>query len=206
MIFFLQVSRSPPSGVPIIEAGAEKQTNNEQGPKEGKERQVCTYALVLAVGIVLLAAALYSQDEDGYNLIFTMTDFDEYRMNNSIWFSPPVYTAPRGGYKIRLCVYANGYGSGEGTHVSVGVHFLRGDFDDSLEWPFCGTIFFRLVDQLHGRDHREYTAIYNETIGARVTERDGAHFAVGQIDLITHFELVPNYLLDNTLQFQYYLL
>ncbi len=74
-----------------------------------------------------------------------MTDFEDRYMNETVWLSPPVYTHDRG-YKIRLAVYVNGRRGtpvaigGRGTHVSVMVHFMRGEFDDSLKWPFRGAI------------------------------------------------------------------
>ncbi len=60
-----------------------------------------------------------------------MDNFEQHKRDDDSWFSPPVYTHPQG-YKICLRVDANG----SGTHVSVGVHFMRGEFDDSLKWPF----------------------------------------------------------------------
>ncbi len=82
---------------------------------------------------------------------------------------------------------------------------MRGEFDDSLKWPFRGTISFRLIDQFHEEDHVERTLTYNDRtdsrVGTRVTERDMAKLCWG-IDLIEHSELEPNYLLDNTLVFQ----
>ena len=41
-------------------------------------------------------------------------------------------------------VDANGFGRGKGTHVSVYVHLMRGEFDDLLKWPFCGEVTMQL--------------------------------------------------------------
>ena len=182
-------------------------TNEQPRPEEWAERQVCTLVLVLlAVGVVLLSMALYSQDHDGLPIL-TMTDFEQYKANETVWYSPPVYTHHQG-YKICLSVHANGNGIGYGKHVSVFVYFMRGEFDNSLKWPFRGFIHFRLIDQLHGEDHWVHSTIYNEKmdseIGIRVTEAEGdrARLGWGEPTFIEHSELEPTYLLNNTLLFQ----
>ncbi len=187
-------------------------TNNQPRPEERKKRQVCTLVLVLlAVGVVLLSMALYSQDQALYSQdhdglpILTMTDFEQYKANETAWFSPPVYTHHQG-YKICLRVDANSWRAGKGTHVSVFVLFMRGEFDDSLKWPFRGFIHFRLIDQLNGEDHWVHSIIYNEKVdsrmGIKVTEGDMAQVGWGYNEFIQHLELEPNYLLNNTLLFQ----
>ena len=72
-----------------------------------------------------------------------MDEFEEYKDDNSTWFSPPFYSH-LGGYKMCLKVYANGQGDVEGTHVSVFVCLMRGEFDDDLKWPFNGKITIQL--------------------------------------------------------------
>ena len=72
-----------------------------------------------------------------------MNDFRRYKDEGTVWYSPPFYSHP-GGYKMCLKVYANGYGRGEGTHVSVFVFLMRGELDDDLKWPFCGDITVEL--------------------------------------------------------------
>ena len=72
-----------------------------------------------------------------------MDDFEEHKMKADTWFSPPFYTHI-GGYKMCLKVYANGFGNGKGTHVSVFVLLMRGEFDDHLKWPFNGNVTVQL--------------------------------------------------------------
>jgi TNF receptor-associated factor 4 len=64
---------------------------------------------------------------------FTMTDFEEYRKDNDSWYSPRFYTHPNG-YKMCLIVFANGNGSGKGSHLSVFVSLTQGEFDDQLKY------------------------------------------------------------------------
>ena len=54
-----------------------------------------------------------------------------------------VYTHNRS-YKICLEVnYTNEQAQHEGRHISAFIHFMEGEFDDELKWPFCGVNSFR---------------------------------------------------------------
>ena len=72
-----------------------------------------------------------------------MDHFEQHKKNNDAWYSPPFYTH-LGGYRMCLEVDANGDGRGKGTHVSVYVCLMRGEFDDLLKWPFRGEITIQL--------------------------------------------------------------
>ena len=51
------------------------------------------------------------------------------------------------GYKICIRVNLNGVESGFATHVSLFIHFMKGEYDDVLEWPFRGRITLAILDQ-----------------------------------------------------------
>ena len=68
----------------------------------------------------------------GDSMEVTMPRFSEYRHSGKVWHSPPFYYE---GYKICLAVHANGVGEGAGTHISVAILHLRGEFDGLLKWP-----------------------------------------------------------------------
>ena len=72
-----------------------------------------------------------------------MDDFEQHKRSNDIWYSPPFYTH-LGGYRMDLSAYANGCGRGKGTHVTVHVYLMRGEFDDLLKWPFRGEVTIQL--------------------------------------------------------------
>ncbi len=65
-------------------------------------------------------------------MIFKITDFQKRKDNNDRFYSPSFYTSPNG-YHMRIRVDANGYGEGEGSHVSVYVFLLKGEHDDELK-------------------------------------------------------------------------
>ena len=92
-----------------------------------------------------------------------MTNFEQHKRESTTWNTPPFYTHPQG-YKMWLCVYANGYGSGKGTHVSIVAYLMEGEFDDHLKWPFRGHITVTMLNQL--KDNRHIT----ETIEFTATE------------------------------------
>ena len=54
-------------------------------------------------------------------------------------------------------VDANGWSSGNGTHISVFAYLMKGDNDDSLTWPFTGSITFELLNQLEDNNHEAIT-------------------------------------------------
>lgn len=51
------------------------------------------------------------------------------------------------GFKMRLLIYLNGCGGGEGTHLSLFFQLMKGELDDILKWPFNKTIHFVLIHQ-----------------------------------------------------------
>ncbi len=54
---------------------------------------------------------------------------------------------------MSINIDASGHGAGEGTHVSVYAHLMKGDNDDSLSWPFTGTVTVELLNQLEDKKH-----------------------------------------------------
>ncbi|XP_077780342.1 TNF receptor-associated factor 2 [Podarcis muralis] len=66
-------------------------------------------------------------------------------------FSPAFYTS-RYGYKMCLCLYLNGDGSGRNTHLSLFFVLMKGPNDALLKWPFNQKVTLMLLDQ----DHREH--------------------------------------------------
>ena len=89
---------------------------------------------------------------------FTVDSFAKHKTANDVWDSPSFYSHI-GGYKMCLDVYANGIDDGEGTHVSVFVYMMKGEFDSHLQWPFKGEVEVQLVNQREGGEHLEEAII-----------------------------------------------
>ena len=99
-----------------------------------------------------------------------MTDFEKYRKAGDIWYSPPFYSHI-GGYKMSLGVYANGYGDGKATHVSVSCCLNRGEYDHQLKWPFRGVITIQLLNQSSDEGHWEVCVRFDDTVRDRCAGR-----------------------------------
>ncbi|XP_077995740.1 TNF receptor-associated factor 4-like [Glandiceps talaboti] len=69
--------------------------------------------------------------------------------------SPCFYTS-RFGYKLGATLFLNGNGSGEGTHMSLYVKMLPGEYDGLLQWPFTFPIEFKLFDQTDDSKRRKH--------------------------------------------------
>ncbi|KAL5006414.1 hypothetical protein ScPMuIL_015220 [Solemya velum] len=60
--------------------------------------------------------------------------------------SSPFYSSSYG-YRLCIRVNLNGVDTARGTHLSVFVHFMQGEHDDIIEWPFGGRIILSILDQ-----------------------------------------------------------
>ena len=94
------------------------------------------------------------QYEYGEQMKFKLTNFEAKKEKNEGVRSPSYYTTPTG-YCMAIEVYANGCGDGEGTHVSVFVCFMNGNYDAQLKWPFVGKIILTLLNQLEDKNHHQ---------------------------------------------------
>ena len=90
---------------------------------------------------------------------FKMLKFSNCKASGKYFQSPAFYTHQER-YEMFMSVYANGIGAGEGTHISVYTYFMKGDFDDSLTWPFTGSVTFTLLNQLEDKNHHDVTVAF----------------------------------------------
>jgi hypothetical protein len=102
-----------------------------------------------------------------------------------------------------LKVFANGTGPMKGTHLSVYVRLMQGEFDDQLKWPFCGRITIKLVNQEINKDH----VVETLTLDARVSEmydrvvgKDRSEEGKGYSKFIPLAELRPKYLKNDCIK------
>ena len=143
---------------------------------------------------------------------FIMTEYFTRKKNNDQWYSSPFYTGPRG-YKMCIRVgAANGNGDGAGTHVSLYVYLMRGEYDSRLVWPFRGDITIQLVNHNNDHNHHERTVYFTSDAAVasgasnRVTsgERGGAW---GYATFIPHTVVESStrtrrYIINNRLTFR----
>ncbi len=83
---------------------------------------------------------------------FKSTEFQQRKIINSIIFSRPFFPSPNG-YKLCISVGTHGSGEDKGNYVSVFGYLMKGENDDSLFWPFTGTVIIELLNQLEDKNH-----------------------------------------------------
>ena len=121
----------------------------------------------------------------------TLTRYSEYKKTNSKWCSVPFYSSDKE-YKLQLSVYANGDGSGKGSHLSLFVYLLKGEYDDKLQWSFNANITVQLLNWSGDNSHEEKTIPHHTApleYRTRVTGRDRAPSGWGDYQFISHSDL-----------------
>ena len=139
----------------------------------------------------------------------TMSNFKQYKESKTVWFSEPFYTHP---YGYKMCLSVDPNVSGQVSAFSLWFQLMRGEFDDSLSWPFQGQIMFQLINQLDVKGHRlggvSLTNCNNPSCISRVTTGERAEGRWGYGRFITTSELDYNpkencqYLKDDCLRFR----
>ena len=108
---------------------------------------------------------------------------------------------------MSLCVYANGSGDGEDTHI----YLISGEYVDILEWPFQGEVTVELLNQLEDKNHCKDTIEFYESTLRECNERVvGKQYGTGwgcpqfisHSQLGYHSSLNCQYLKDDTLYFR----
>ena len=160
--------------------------------------------------ITALEARLSSLEREISPFTFRLTNYQKHKKDGDEIYSPPFYTSLTG-YKMCIRVDANGFGVGKGTHVSVFAFLMKGDNDDSLTWPFTGTVTIELRNQLEDKNHHTYTMppfpADKEHVSGRVVEGERGT-GWGTPEFIPHAELGLNsgrnfqYLKEDTLIFR----
>ena len=141
-----------------------------------------------------------------------MSDFDKHMNRCMTWYSP-AFNTHVGGYKMCFWVDADGCEDGKGTHVSLFVYMMKGEFDSHLKWPFKGEITVELVNQKErGENHVGKPLQHTDPDECndcfqRVTDGDRVKEGWGYPTFIAHTELYKpeedkEYLLNDTLIFK----
>ncbi len=130
---------------------------------------------------------------------FSVQNYNQYKKDNHIIMSPPFYSHPKG-YKICLQIYPNGFQNGVNTYMSLFVVILRGEFDDTLQWPFTGRVTIDMysnkskhwtqIKVVNFKDHpkkREYDRLTSGSWGYHIPQdqvaaeyiiKDGTHHSL----------------------------
>jgi len=107
------------------------------------------------------------------------------------------------GYKLKVGICPNGYGSGKNTHLSMYVVVMKGEYDAILPWPFKKKVKFTLIDQQEDPfQHENVTENLNpanlDKFAARPSSEQNPGMGIPKF--ISHEELHSRrYLVDDTL-------
>ena len=131
----------------------------------------------------------YLNDCNEGGVVVRMDEFEKHRTNCEVWYSRPFYLHPKG-YKMCLKVFANGANVCKGTHVSVYLTLMKGEYDEKLKWPLQGTftvwVLNQLADVFHYQKDIKYNLAVPDKATQRVTQGDMASFGHGQHDFLPH--------------------
>ena len=107
-------------------------------------------------------------------VILKMSNFAKMKKDKEIWHSKSFF-AFQEGYEMRLGVSAAGSNDGEGTHVSVYLHLMKGPHDDKLEqsghWPLRGIFTIELLNQLSDNNHHSRLVQFQHYFCSECTNR-----------------------------------
>ena len=143
-------------------------------------------------------------------IVIKYTGYSNGKENNEVWFSATFYTGI-GGYKVRLNIVPNGYGSGKSTHLSVSINLMPGVNDDTIVFPLRGTFTISLLNQQEDDNHYTESFAFEDDIDH--VEYTGRKYeidtkSVGNPEFLSHSSLSFNpvnntrYLHNDTLYFR----
>lgn len=128
-------------------------------------------------------------------ITFTINKVSQLRQSDKWWYSRPFYSHVEG-YKFGMFVFCNGVLDGKGTHISVFLYLVRGEFDENLDWPFRGSITIQLLNQRSDRQHYQKVIRFTEDTPAavcnRVVDAEMAKEGNGPTQFISQSDLTYN--------------
>ena len=142
-------------------------------------------------------------------LSFIVPNYSKLKKSNAVWQSKPFYSHAHG-YKLSLHVAPNGNGEAIGTHISVFINLMKGEFDEELHWPLRGKMNILLVDNelddlFQDFISFQYISFVDEKSDksfARVTDGEEAKHGWGNRKFMSHSSLGTKYLKHDCLHFK----
>ena len=95
-----------------------------------------------------------------------MLGYWEHKRKRQDCYTSPFYIKLDQRYQMCLRIVPSGAGTGAGTHLSVFLHIMKGEYDHELLWPFLGEITVQLVNQKENRGHHKATISFDESAAA----------------------------------------
>ncbi|XP_068676903.1 TNF receptor-associated factor 6-A-like isoform X2 [Montipora foliosa] len=88
------------------------------------------------------------------SFIFKITEVAQHRENETPIFTDAVYNDHQEKL-VGIRIHPKGVGGGTGRHVALFIHLIKGDFDNSLDWPFAGIVSISVLDQSDSSPRRD---------------------------------------------------
>ena len=151
---------------------------------------------------VMLPIAKHLRIRPKNSVELTMQNYEQRNRNGNTWFSQAFYSHP-GGYKFCLSVDANGYGDAEGTHISVYIRLMQGEFDNHLNWPLQGEFAIQILNKSN-RGHVKrirYNSSPSNRCTTRVLHREISEHGGGCRKFISQHKVERKYLRNDCLYF-----
>ncbi|XP_029441209.1 TNF receptor-associated factor 5-like [Rhinatrema bivittatum] len=101
-------------------------------------------------------------------------------------FYSPVFSTHPFGYQLCCRIYPNGDGSGKGSHLSLFLAIVRGDYDDILPWPFRQKVTLMVVDQSGQQKHFRETFVPDTLSASFHKPKTQMNVASGSPQFIKH--------------------
>ena len=135
--------------------------------------------------------------------VYTISDYSIRLSQPDLWFKPhPFYTYPQG-YRMQLSVNVHGDGAGKGTHISVFLSLMKGEFDNQLKWPFRGSVTIQLLNQETDAEHYTECITYGgapDQVAGRVMDDKRLVKPWGMMKFIAHKSVLPKFVNDDCLK------
>ncbi len=96
-----------------------------------------------------------------FSTTLRLTGYAQKKLSNDVHYFQSFFTHPMG-YLLTLYLYANGQGSGKGSHLSVYLKVMNGVFDFNLAWPLTGSFTIELLNQVADANHYRRTLSFTE--------------------------------------------
>ena len=93
---------------------------------------------------------------------FTITSFTQFKQRNASFYGPPFYTNLRGYKLIILASTFKDFNTTKGINMFLYVKLMKGEYDDSLAWPFTGDVVVEILNWREDKNHQAYTFSFHK--------------------------------------------
>ena len=116
---------------------------------------------------------------------FTITSFTQVKQRKASFYGPPFYTNLRGYKLIVFAFTVDGFNTTKGTYMSLHASLMKGEYDDTLAWPFSGDVVIEILNWREDKNHQKYTLSFHKGLPStsinRVLNTDIAQFGCQKI-------------------------